>query len=547
MSTIADQEQSIDPSRDEETQTGQNVQNVKDPREWAALQAELDSEDPLDGLDGQEMFHGDTGVTYRDYLVLPGFIDFHPSEVSFETQLTRNITLARPMISSPMDTVTEDKMAISMALLGGLGVIHYNNSIERQVELVKRVKRYKNGFIKDPIVLGPYHTIRELYEIKDQYDFSGIPITEDGTRNSRIIGIVTNRDVDMEKDHSIKLRDVMTTDLITAPVGITLKEANAILKKSKKGKLPIVDRDGKLVSLLSRTDLKKHQEYPNASKDVQKRLMVGAAISTKMEAKERLDELMRVGLDVVVIDSAQGNSNYQVQLIKHLKAQYPELEVIAGNVVTTDQCRTLIKAGADALRIGMGPGSICITQDTMAVGRAQATAVYHTAKYARKFGIPVIADGGISNIGDIANALAIGASTTMMGSMFAGTHEAPGEYFYENGVRLKRYRGMASLEAMEAGGDKRYFSEDQNIKVAQGVSGTVLDKGSMLNYVPYLIQGLRQSFQDMGVRNIRELHEQLHSGRLRFEKRTVSAQQQGSVHGLHSFSYPSSSAENRRR
>ena len=525
--------------------SGQTSEQEKELRHAEELLLEEAMQEFQDGLTAQELFTGDTGVTYRDYLILPGFIDFNPSDVELSTRLTRNISIARPMISSPMDTVTEDKMAIAMASIGAMGVIHYNNSIEQQAELVRRVKRYKNGFIMDPIVLGPYHTIRELDEIKIKYGFTGIPITEDGTRNSRLIGIITNRDVDMERDRSLKLRDVMTRDLITGPVGITLKEANEILKKSKKGKLPIVDKEGRLSALVCRTDLKKHQEFPYASKDVQKRLRVGAAISTKLEARDRLDELVRAGVDVVVVDSAQGSSNYQLQLLLYIKKHYPELDVIAGNVVTTDQCRLLIKAGADALRIGMGPGSICITQDTMAVGRAQATAVYNCASYAYKEGVPVIADGGISSIGDIANALACGASTTMMGSMFAGTTEAPGEYFYENGVRLKKYRGMASLEAMDAGGDKRYFSEDQNIKVAQGVSGAVMDKGSMFNYVPYLIQGLKQSFQDMGVKNLQELHERMYAGKLRFEKRTVSAQAQGSVHGLYSYSNPTITSETR--
>ena len=496
-----------------------------------------------DGCSGAELFNGRTGLTYRDYLVLPGYIDFHPSEVVLDTYMTRNIRLQYPIVSSPMDTVTEDQMAIAMALLGGIGIIHYNNSVEEQTRLVEKVKRFKNGFISDPIVLSPDHRISDLHAIKQKYGFSGIPITEDGTRSSRLIGIVTNRDVDLESDLELRLRDVMTTDLITAPEGMELKEANRILKGSKKGKLPLINDKGQLVALICRSDLKKHSEFPAASKDSRKRLRVGGAVSTQLESRERVAELARVGVDVIVIDSAQGNSRYQMEMIRYLKKTHPEIDVIAGNVVTVDQARNLIRCGADALRIGMGPGSICITQDTMAVGRAQATAVYETARYAFRYGVPVMADGGISNIGDIANALAIGASTTMMGSMFAGTHEAPGEYFYENGVRLKRYRGMASLESMEAGGKKRYFSEDQNIKVAQGVSGAVVDKGSMFNFVPYLMQGLRLSFQDMGYRSIVDLHRGLYEGSLRFERRTLSAQAQGSVHGLYSYKSPSMTAQ----
>lgn len=496
---------------------------------------------PLDGCSGEELFEGATGITYRDYLVLPGFIDFHSSEVDLSTALTRNIRIQRPMVSSPMDTVTEDRMAIALALLGGIGIVHYNNSISEQTEIVERVKRFKNGFITDPITLSPENSIADIHRIKERFGFSGIPITEDGTRNSRLIGIVTNRDIDLEQDDSTKLGQVMTRDLITVPEGVDLKDANNVLKNSKKGKLPIVNARGQLIALICRSDIKKHREFPFASKDDQKRLRCGAAISTQLDSRDRVEELIRVGLDVVVIDSAQGNSRYQMEMIRWLKRHHPAVDVIAGNVVTTEQCYNLIRAGADALRIGMGPGSICITQDTMAVGRAQATAVYRTAKFAARYGVPVIADGGIANIGDIANALAIGASATMMGSMFAGTHEAPGEYFYENGIRLKRYRGMASLEAMEAGGKKRYFSEDLDIKVAQGVSGAVVDKGSMFNFVPYLIQGLKLSFQDMGIRSIPALHESLHSGRVRFERRTLSAQAQGSVHGLYSYQPPSMS------
>lgn len=497
-----------------------------------------------DGLSGAELFSRlNVGLTYRDFLVLPGYIDFNPSDVDLETKLTKKISIKRPLISSPMDTVTESEMAIAQALMGCIGIVHYNNTTEEQVEHVRRVKRYENGFISDPIVLSAKHRISDLDAIKEKHGFSGIPITEDGTPNTKLIGIVTNRDVDFERDRSLELGSLMTTELITAREGVSLLEANDILKKSKKGKLPIVNAQGKLVSLVSRSDIKKNRDFPYATKDENKRLRVGAAVSTLPESRERVDALVKAGVDVIIIDSAQGNSIYQIEMIQLIKKKYPDLEIIAGNVVTQAQAKALIDAGADGLRIGMGPGSICITQDTMAVGRAQATAVYNTAAYASQFGVPVIADGGISNIGDLANALAIGASTCMMGFMFAGTKEAPGEYFYENGIRLKKYRGMASMEAMKTGGAKRYFSEDQKIKVAQGVSGTVVDKGSVLNFIPYLVQGLRQSFQDMGRRSLPELHAALRSGSLRFERRSEQAQLQGSVHGLYSYTAPTMRAE----
>ena len=491
-----------------------------------------------DGYSAKDLFGSIHGLAYNDFIILPGYIDFLPEEVSLETHLTRNIILKKPLISSPMDTVTESKMAISMALLGGIGIIHYNNTIEKQAEEVRKVKRYENGFIMDPLVLSPNHTITDIDYIKEQYNFSGIPITEDGTLNSKLVGIVSNRDVDFEKDRSRKLSEVMTTDVLTAPQGISLSDANKILRASKKGKLPIIDDHGNLVSLMSRNDLLKNKEYPLSSKDARKQLRVGAAISTHEESKARLAALADAGVDVIVVDAAQGNSIYEVEMIKYIKANYPNLDVIGGNVVTEEQCENLIKAGADALRIGMGPGSICTTQTTMACGRPQATAVYSCAKYAKKYNVPVIADGGISNIGHIAKALAIGASTAMMGSMFAGTEEAPGEYFYENGLRQKRYRGMASLEAMKKGGGKRYFSQDTKIRVAQGVSGSVVDKGSLFDYIPYLIQGLKHSFQDIGKRNIQELHEALHNEELRFEGRSMSAQIEGGVHNMHSYKEP---------
>lgn len=491
-----------------------------------------------DGFSAKELCSNSNSLTYNDLIILPGYIDFDASDVDLETNLTRNIKIKRPFISSPMDTVTESKMAIAMALQGGIGIIHYNNTVEEQVDMVRKVKRYENGFIIDPICLSPEHTIADIYTIKEKYGFTGIPITENGELNSKLVGIVTNRDIDFEKDVTKKLKEVMTRDLFTAPREISLSDANKLLRESKKGKLPIIDNDGKLLSLMSRNDLLKNREYPFSSKDNQKQLLVGAAVSTRQADKDRLAELVKAGLNVVVIDSAQGNSSFQIDMIKHIKKVHPEIDVIAGNVVTSEQCENLIKAGADALRIGMGPGSICTTQQTMACGRAQGTAVYHSARMAQKYGVPVIADGGIANSGNLVKALALGASTAMMGSMFAGTNEAPGEYFYKNGIRLKSYRGMASLEAMEQGGGKRYFAEESKVKVAQGVSGAVVDKGSVMDYLPYLVQGLKHSFQDMGTKSLKKLHEKLYSEDLRFEVRSPAAQVEGSVHDLYSYSEP---------
>ncbi len=492
----------------------------------------------MDGETASSLFGRGEGLTYNDFILLPGRISFGLEQVDLTTKISRRIRLRFPLTSSPMDTVTESKMAIYLALLGGLGFIHYNNTVDEQVQEVRKVKRFENGFITDPCVLGPENTIADIDRVREKEGYSGIPITEDGTLRSRLIGIVTNRDIDFEPNRTRKLREVMVRDLITAPEGISLLEANRILKESKKGKLPIVDKQGRLVSLVSRTDLKKNRDFPDASKDERKQLQVGASVSTKDEDRERIAALVEAGVDLLVIDSAQGDSIYQTGTIEFVKANYPQVDVLAGNVVTQTQCVHLIDAGADGIRVGMGPGSICITQETMAVGRAQATAVYRTALYCREREIPVVADGGISSIGFLVKALSVGANAVMMGSMFAGTQEAPGEYFYKDGVRVKKYRGMASIEALERGGAKRYLSEDQVIKVAQGVAGLVVDKGSVLHLVPYIVQGLRQAFQDIGVRSIRELHEELDAGRLRFELRSHSAQREGGVHGLLSYEQP---------
>lgn len=498
----------------------------------------LDKRTPMDGLSADELFGSGKGLTYDDFIVLPGYIDFQASEVDLETNVTRNIRIKRPLVSSPMDTVTEWKMAATLALLGGVGIIHYNNSIDAQVEHVRKVKRYENGFILDPVVLSPRNTVHDVDTLKIEHGFSGIPITEDGTLGSRLVGIVTNRDIDFEKHRDRPLSEVMTTELVTANEGVTLHQANQILKQSKKGKLPVVDGDFRLVALLSRRDLLKNKDYPFSSKSEGKQLIVGAAVSTRPDDRERVEALVSAGADIILIDSAQGYSVFQIEMLRFVKENFPGVDVIAGNVVTRDQSRALIEAGADALRIGMGPGSICITQTMMAVGRSQASAIYHCAKFAKEHGVPIIADGGIQGIGHIAKALSIGAGAVMAGYLLAGTSESPGEYFYDNGMRVKRYRGMASVEAMSAGGGKRYLSEDNKVVVPQGVSGTVLDRGSLADYVPYLMKGLQQSFQDMGHRNVDSLREGLYSGTMRFEHRTAAAQAEGTVHSLHSYSPP---------
>ncbi|KAI0442014.1 inosine-5'-monophosphate dehydrogenase IMD4 [Xylaria telfairii] len=500
-----------------------------------------------DGLSINELMDTKTrgGLTYNDFLILPGYIGFPASEVVLDSPITKNITLKTPFVSSPMDTVTEHEMAIHMALQGGLGVIHHNCSPDAQAEMVRKVKRYENGFINDPIVIGQNTTVEEARALKEKWGFGGFPVTANGTLGSKLLGIVTNRDLQFEDDLSRTVDKLMVTDLITAQSGVTLLEANKILAQSKKGKLPIVDKDFNLVSMISRSDLTKNLYFPLASKlPDSKQLICAASVGTRPEDKIRLQKLVDAGLDIVILDSSQGNSMYQVEMLKWIKQEFPKLDVIGGNVVTREQAATLIAAGADGLRIGMGSGSACITQEVMAIGRPQAAAVYSVSSFAARFGVPCIADGGVQNVGHIVKGLALGASTIMMGGLLAGTTESPGTSFVSREGRLvKAYRGMGSIDAMQdkkagAGsknsqasnaGTARYFSEGDSVLVAQGVSGAVAHRGSVNSFVPYLAAGVKHSMQDCGQKSLTELHDSAVNGSLRFEIRTASAQLEGNV------------------
>lgn len=409
-----------------------------------------------DGWTAEKIFDGlkQGALTYDDIIFLPGYISFGVDKVDLSSKISRHIEVKTPICSSPMDTVTGAEMAIIMALLGGIGFIHGNQDPAIQAAMVSQVKRYENGFIMNPAVLGPNNSLKELDAMKETNGFSSVPITDNGKLGGNLIGIVTSRDIDLLEDRTLRMKDVMTTDLVVGHEPISLPEANKMLQEAKVGKLPIVNSDNELVALITRADLKTNKDYPLASKDSNKQLLVGAAIPilqsdpTNELAWARAQAVIEAGADVLCLDADQGDSTSQIEFLRRIKEAYPNVDVIAGNVVSCRQAKALLDADADAIKVGMGSGSGSISAEVSAIGRPQATAVYSVAKYAREnYGIPVLADGGVGNSGQMMKALALGASAVVCGSMLAGTEEAPGEYFYHQGLRVKAFRGSHAAPA----------------------------------------------------------------------------------------------------
>ena len=445
------------------------------------------------------------GLTFDDVLLVPQKSEVLPKDVSTQTQLTKTIKLNIPLMSAGMDTVTDSKMAISMARQGGIGIIHKNMSIEAQALEVDKVKRSESGVIVDPFFLSKDHTIQDADDIMARYKISGVPIV-DG--NNKLIGIITNRDIKFEADFTKKVDEVMTKEnLVTAREGINLVEAQQILKQHKIEKLPIVDGEGHLKGLITIKDIEKKIQYPNSAKDSQGRLLCGAALGISADLVDRVDALVKANVDVVVLDSAHGHSMGVINALKQVKERHPKLQVIAGNVATAKATEDLIQAGADCVKVGIGPGSICTTRVVAGIGVPQVTAVMDCAEVGHKYGVPVIADGGIKFSGDIVKALAAGASICMMGSMFAGTEESPGETVLYRGRSYKTYRGMGSIGAMEKGSKDRYFQNDAKKLVPEGVEGMVAYKGKAEDIVYQMIGGIRAGMGYCGAATIKDLME----------------------------------------
>ena len=442
------------------------------------------------------------GITFDDVLLVPAYSEVIPNQVDVSTHLTKKVKLNIPFMSAGMDTVTEHRMAIAMARQGGIGIIHKNMSIEAQAEEVDKVKRSENGVITDPFYLSPEHTLKDADELMAKFRISGVPITE----GKKLVGIITNRDLKFEEDYSKKIKECMTSEhLVTAKEGVTMEEAKRILAKARVEKLPIVDENFNLKGLITIKDIEKQIKYPNSAKDDHGRLLCGAAIGITANVLERTEALVNAKVDVVVLDSAHGHSANVLNCVKMIKEKYPDLQVIAGNVATGEATRALIEAGVDAVKVGIGPGSICTTRVVAGIGVPQITAVMDCYAVAKEYGIPIIADGGIKYSGDVTKALAAGGNVCMMGSMFAGCDESPGDFELYQGRKYKVYRGMGSISAMENGSKDRYFQSNAKKLVPEGVEGRVAYKGHVEDTVYQLIGGLRAGMGYCGAENIEAL------------------------------------------
>ena len=465
------------------------------------------------------------GITFDDVLLVPAYSEVIPNQVDLTTYLTKKIKLNIPLMSAGMDTVTEHRMAIAMARQGGIGIIHKNMSIKEQAEEVDKVKRSENGVITDPFSLSPEHTLKDADELMAKFRISGVPITE----GRKLVGIITNRDLKFEEDFSRKIKECMTSkNLVTAREGITMVEAKKILAKARVEKLPIVDEDFNLKGLITIKDIEKQIKYPMSAKDAQGRLLCGAALGITANVLERAAALVEAKVDVVVLDSAHGHSANVIRCVKMLKEGYPDLQVIAGNVATGEAARALIEAGADAVKVGIGPGSICTTRVVAGIGVPQISAVMDCYAVAKEYGVPIIADGGIKYSGDVTKAIAAGGNVCMMGSMFAGCDESPGDFELYQGRKYKVYRGMGSIAAMENGSKDRYFQTDAKKLVPEGVEGRVAYKGLVEDTVFQLLGGLRSGMGYCGAKDIKTLQE---TGR--FVKITAASLKESHPHDIH--------------
>ena len=465
------------------------------------------------------------GITFDDVLLVPAYSEVIPNQVELSTWLTKKVRLNIPMMSAGMDTVTEHRMAIAMARQGGIGIIHKNMAIEAQADEEDKVKRSENGVITDPFYLSPEHTLADANDLMAKFRISGVPITE----GKKLVGIITNRDLKFEEDFSKKIKECMTSEeLVTAREGVTLEEAKKILAKSRKEKLPIVDENFNLKGLITIKDIEKQIKYPLSAKDEQGRLLCGAAVGITSNIMARIDALVNAHVDVVVVDSAHGHSANIIRTVKEIKEKYPDLQLIAGNVATGEATKALIEAGVDAVKVGIGPGSICTTRVVAGIGVPQITAVMDCYEVAKEYGIPIIADGGIKYSGDMTKAIAAGANVCMMGSIFAGCDESPGDFELYQGRKYKVYRGMGSIAAMENGSKDRYFQEDAKKLVPEGVEGRVAYKGHVEDTVFQLIGGLRSGMGYCGAKDIETLKE---TGK--FVKITAASLKESHPHDIH--------------